>query len=110
MAMFGKLRGRRKARKNPSLDRTANKDDHRHLIEFVTSRPSVEAYVEPRTNVTQMTVVLVAATGEWTRRRIDGGDDARALGEKLHIPVYDVQQTGYPQRMRDWSAEQKKRA
>ena len=108
--MFSRLRGSRQARKNPSLDRMATQDDRDHLVEFVRSRPSVEAYVEPRTNVTQMTVVLVAATGEWTRRRIEGGGDARSLGQKLGIPVYDVHKTGYPQRMREWTAAQKKRA
>ena len=34
--------------------------------------PGVEAYVEPKTTVTDVTVVLVAADGEWTRRRIVG--------------------------------------
>jgi hypothetical protein len=51
--------------------------------------------------------VLVAADGEWTRRRIDGPDVARKLSRDLSIPVYDAQVTGYPQRMRDWSARQK---
>ena len=31
-------------------------------------------------------------------------DEARKLG----IPVYDVNQTGYPQRMRDWTARQRR--
>ncbi|WP_324277282.1 hypothetical protein [Blastococcus brunescens] len=51
--------------------------------------------------------MLVAADGEWTRRRIDGPDVARRLSKDLAIPVYDAQVTGYPQRMRDWSAKQK---
>ena len=33
--------------------------------------PGVEAYVEPKTTVTDVTVVLVADDGEWTRRRVD---------------------------------------
>ena len=41
-----------------------------HLEEFVQSRPGVEAFVEPKTAVTETTVVLVATTGEWTRRRV----------------------------------------
>ena len=49
----------------------------------------------------------VAADGEWTRRRIDGPEVARKLSRDLAIPVYDAQVTGYPQRMRDWSARQK---
>lgn len=91
-----------------SMDRAATNHDFRHLRDFVQSRTGVEAYVEPRTNVTEMTVVLVAADGEWTRRRVAGKDGARELSTKLGIPVYDVQRTGYPQRMRDWSARKKK--
>ena len=92
------------------MDRAATNHDFRHLRDFVQSRTGVEAYVEPRTNVTEMTVVLVGADGEWTRRRVAGKDGARELSTKLGIPVYDVQRTGYPQRMRDWSARQKKKS
>ena len=91
-------------RGNGSLDRGASKDDERHLREFVQTRAGVEAYVEPQTNVTSMTVVLVAADGEWTRRRVVYEQAMRKLGEKWKIPVYDAARTGYPQRMRDWSA------
>ena len=73
----------------------------------MATRRGVEGYVEPRTAVTETTIVLVAADGEWTRRRIDGPDVARQLSRDLAIPVYDAQVTGYPQRMRDWSARQK---
>ncbi len=78
-----------------------------HLTEFVRSRPGVEAYVEPPTTVTPPTVVLVADTGEWTRRRVPDADVVRGLARDLHVPVYDVQLTGYPARMRDWTARQK---
>jgi len=78
-----------------------------HLEEFVSSRRGVEAYVEPPTTVSQMTVVLVAVDGEWTRRRIASGRDAGDLGRRLGIPVYDINATGYPPRMREWSARQK---
>jgi len=78
-----------------------------HLEQFVESRRGVEAYVEPPTTVSQMTVVLVAVDGEWTRRRIASGRDAGDLGRRLGIPVYDINATGYPPRMREWSARQK---
>jgi hypothetical protein len=55
-----------------------------------------------------MTVVLVAHDGEWTRRRIGGPADARKIGQKLSIPVYDVAATGYPSRMREWTSRQKR--
>ena len=90
-----------------TLDRGSHKGDLSHLEQFVASRRGVEGYVEPRTTVTETTIVLVAADGEWTRRRIDGPEVARRLSRELAIPVYDAQVTGYPQRMRDWSARQK---
>ena len=55
-----------------------------------------------------LVVVLVAGDGEWTRRRIDGPEVARRLSRDLAIPVYDAQVTGYPQRMRDWNARQRR--
>ena len=78
----------------------------RDLREWAVARAGVEAYVEPQTTVTPMTVVLVAADGEWTRRPVDGAG-ARRIGERLRIPVYDVQKVGYPQRMRDFDARRR---
>lgn len=78
-----------------------------HLEQFVRSRAGVEAFLEPRTAVTDTTVVLVAATGEWTRRRVADPDAARAFAHKHAMPIYDVAVIGYPQRMRDWTARRK---
>jgi hypothetical protein len=64
----------------------------------------VEALIEPRTTVTETTVILIAHDGEWTRRRVATPNDARRLGHRLGIPVYDVALVGYPQRMRDYNA------
>lgn len=75
--------------------------DARHLADWVRTHTGVEGYVEPKTTVTDVTVVLVAADGEWTRR-IVGEAGARRLAGDLRIPVYDVAKTGYPQRMRDY--------
>ena len=58
--------------------------------------------MEPQTPVTPLTVVLVAADGEWTRRAAGGPAGARRVGQQLRIPVYDVQKVGYPQRMRNF--------
>ena len=114
MGLFDRLRGRRPAAsagtgRRGTLDRASDKADVAHLEQFVASRRGVEGYVEPRTAVTETTILLVAADGEWTRRRIDGPDTARKLSRDLGVPVYDAQVTGYPQRMRDWSARQKQR-
>ena len=110
MGLFDRLRGRggRSAGdRHGTLDRASGRADLTHLERFVASRRGVEGYVEPRTAVTETTIVLVAADGEWTRRRIAGPDVARKLSRDLSIPVYDAQVTGYPQRMRDWSSRNK---
>jgi hypothetical protein len=109
MGLFSRLRGRRSSDHGAghTLDRGSHRADLAHLERFVSSRRGVEGYVEPRTAVTETTIVLVASDGEWTRRRIDGPGVARKLSRDLAIPVYDAQVTGYPQRMRDWSSRQK---
>jgi hypothetical protein len=74
-----------------------------HLENFVRTRVGVEAFIEPATNMTPPTVLLIATTGEWTRRRLTDRDIVHDLAGRLHVPVYDVQLVGYPQRMRDWT-------
>ncbi|MEO6887289.1 MAG: hypothetical protein ABI232_13530 [Jatrophihabitantaceae bacterium] len=87
--------------------READSADVTHLTEFVKTRSGVEAYLEPQTAVTASTVVLVAGTGEWTRRRVDGPDAAAKFARKHAIPLYESTIIGYPQRMRDWTAKRK---
>ena len=77
-----------------------------HLDTFVATRRGVEVYVEPATAVVETSVALVAADGEWTRRRIGSTRAAAAFGKKHSIPVYDAAVRGYPPRMRSWTAEQ----
>ncbi|MGL4174610.1 MAG: hypothetical protein ACRCSN_00920 [Dermatophilaceae bacterium] len=79
-----------------------------HLAEFIASRRGVEAYVEPATNVTATTVVLIAHDGEWTRRALSSRPEAFDVARALGIPVYDVNLTGYPARMRAWTARQRR--
>jgi hypothetical protein len=81
-----------------------------HLRGFAATRRGVEAYVEPPTSVTSTTVILIAHDGEWTRRAIASRQRAFDVARSLQIPVYDVNQTGYPQRMRDWNARQRRRS
>jgi hypothetical protein len=83
--------------------------DLEHLTQFVRTRTGVEAFVEPRTTVTETTVLLVAHDGEWTRRRIQSPEVARRFAHQLSLPIYDVRLLGYPQRMRDYNARQKQR-
>jgi hypothetical protein len=111
MGLFDRLRDAGERRfggggRRTTLDRGSQQQDLAHLERFVATRTGVEGYVEPRTAVTETTIVLVAADGEWTRRRIAGPEVARKLSQDLAIPVYDAQVTGYPQRMREWSSRQ----
>ncbi|HEY8300485.1 MAG TPA: hypothetical protein VIG48_01175 [Jatrophihabitans sp.] len=92
---------RRKGR--PGTLRRADSADTEHLVEFARSRTGVEAYLEPRTTVTDTTVVLVAASGEWTRRRVEGARAAQSFAKKHAIPLYEVERVGYPRRMREWT-------
>ena len=52
-------------------------------------------------------MMLVATDGEWTRRRVPDPKTAWEIARDLGIPVYDVQLTGYPQRVRDWNSRQR---
>jgi hypothetical protein len=81
-----------------------------HLEDFVKTRRGVEAFIEPATHVTPPTVLLIATSGEWTRRRVPNPDVIRDLAGRLAVPVYDVQLVGYPQRMREWNAQVKREA
>ncbi|MGN7781891.1 oxidoreductase [Mycolicibacterium sp. 22603] len=89
------------------LTRKQASADLDYLRHWVATHTGVEAFVEPQTTVTEVTVVLVAVDGEWTRRRTGGEAGARRLSRQLDIPVYDVQKVGYPQRMRDYDARRR---
>jgi hypothetical protein len=111
MSLFGRLRNKKsgdtRRTDGPSMgvDRKAVRD---HLHSFSTTRRGVEAYVEPATNVTAESIVLVATDGEWTRRAVGSRKAAFELARSLDIPVYDVLLTGYPKRMREWSSKQRR--
>ena len=86
--------------------RPADSADVERLTEFAASRRGVEGFIEPETNTTSTTLALVAADGEWTRRRVASPQAAVELGQRLTIPIYHVSATGYPARMREWTAQQ----
>jgi hypothetical protein len=100
MGLFGRIRAKRTERS----EATTASD---HLAEFVRSRDGVEAFLEPTTQISGTTLLLVAATGEWTRRRVPGPDAARSFAKKHKVPLYDAGVVGYPQRMREWDRRQK---
>jgi hypothetical protein len=110
MGLFGRRRQRSAGRGSASRSqlREEVEEARRHLEEFVRTRVGVEAYIEPATTFIPPTVLLIASTGEWTRRRITDQALVSGLAEKLNVPVYDVQLMGYPQRMRDWNEKVKR--
>ena len=91
MGLLGRLRGGFSA-------------EEAYLREWAGAHTGVEAFVEPPTTVSTTTVVFVASTGEWTRRRIRDARSAHELANRLGVPSYDAAVVGYPQRMRDWNA------
>lgn len=107
MALFR----RRKQTGDPGRGRgrDAARADLDHLENFVRTRQGVEAFIEPRTTMTETTVMLIAHDGEWTRRRIGDPEQARRFAHRQAIPIYDVRLVGYPQRMRDHNERRKRR-
>ena len=91
-------------RTKPGQLRRPDNADTEHLTAFARGHTGVEAFVEPPTAVSTTTVVFVASTGEWTRRRVRDARAAHELANRLGIPSYDAAVVGYPQRMRDWNA------
>lgn len=101
--VLGRLR-----RRSGASARASARADAEHLATWAKAHRGVEAFVEQPSEALQShTVVLVAHDGQWTRRRVAGAAGARRLGEELVVPVYDVQRTGYPQRMRDHEARER---
>ena len=79
---------------------TIRPDDAQYLRDWVTGRAFVEGFVEPETMVNEMSVVLVDEKGNYTRRRIGGPKGIDQVAGMLGIMLYDVEETGYPDRMR----------
>ena len=103
----GGTKMRRPAGKGPTTVRASDSADAKHLEQFVATRRGVEGFVEPRTAVTDVTMMLVAHDGEWTRRRVPSVQWAHAFANKHGIPAYDAGVVGYPARMREWNKRQK---
>jgi hypothetical protein len=85
----------------------ARSDDEEHLERFITTRRGVEGFVEPRTTVTDVTLLLVAHDGEWTRRRVPSVQWAHTFANRLGVPSYDAAVVGVPSRMREWNRRQR---
>ena len=98
---------RRRREPSRGSGRPADRADLEHLAEFVRSRRGVEGFIEPRTTVTETTVLLVAHDGEWTRRRVPSVKWAHDFANRHRVPSYDAAVVGVPQRMRDYNRRKK---
>jgi hypothetical protein len=117
MGLFDRLRrGTRERTRAPAKDsartgstrvRASDASDEQHLLDFVATRRGVEGFVEPRTAVSDVTLLLVAHDGEWTRRRVPSVDWAHKFCNKHQVPSYDAAVVGVPQRMRDYNRRKK---
>lgn len=106
MAFLDRFRRRRSSGQGPTV-RTSDSADEKHLRQFVSTRRGVEGFIEPRTAVSDVTMLLVAHDGEWTRRRVPSIDWAHNFANKLGVPSYDAAVVGIPSRMRDFNRRQK---
>ena len=87
--------------------RAADGADVEHLQSFIATRRGVEGFVEPRTAVSDVTLLLVAYDGEWTRRRVPSVRWAHEFCNDRMVPSYDAAVVGVPQRMRDYNRRRK---
>src|SRR5436190_10069630 len=94
-------------RKKPGTLRVAESTDARYLQDWVEARRGIEGFVEPRTAITDTTLLLVAIDGEWTRRRVPSAEWAHQFANKLGIPSYDAAVVGVPDRMREYNRRKK---
>jgi hypothetical protein len=94
-------------RKRSSAARAAERSDAAYLREWVETRVGIEGFVEPRTAVTDITLLLVAKDGEWTRRRVPSVAWAHEFANDHGIPSYDAAVVGYPERMREYNRRRK---
>lgn len=117
MGLFDRFRrAARSSTRRPTADaertgstavRASDRTDESHLHDFVTTRRGVEGFVEPRTAVSDVTLLLVAHDGEWTRRRVPSVQWAHKFANKHQVPSYDAAVVGIPQRMRDYNQRMK---
>ena len=98
---------RRPDGQGPTTVRASDSADEQHLRRFATSRRGVEGFVEPRTAVSEVTLLLVAHDGEWTRRRVPSVEWAHRFANQHGVPSYDAGVVGYPARMREYNRRRK---
>jgi hypothetical protein len=107
MAWSWRRRGRRAGNSSVAPTGSQSRAIVDHLERFIASRRGVEGFVEPRTTVTPVTLLLVAHDGEWTRRAVPDVAWAHDFANRHGVPSYDAAVVGIPQRMRDYNRRQR---
>jgi hypothetical protein len=79
--------------------------DRDAIVAFIDSREGVEAFMEPKTAMFPLSVVLVAEDGEWKRFALPDDSTMRDLARTKDLAVYDATRVGYPERMRRYNRE-----
>ena len=82
-------------------------EQREEILAFVESREGVEAYMEPKTAMHPLSVVLVAGDGEHKRFQLFDDAYIRELSRTHELKVMDAARVGYPQRMRDYLRRQR---
>jgi hypothetical protein len=77
------------------------------ILDFLDTRRGVEAFMEPQTAMSRLSVVLVAEDGEWHRFELADDSFVRELTRTRGLPVFDAMRTGYPERMRRYKRPQR---
>lgn len=70
------------------------------IIAWLDGHSGVEAYVEPKTVVSPLSVVFVDADGEWRRFELAEDRFLKQVARERRIKVMDATRVGYPPRMR----------
>lgn len=80
-------------------------EDREAILAFLQTRTGVEAYMEPKTMMQPLSVVLVAIDGEWKRFPLQDDSFIRGLARTNGLSVFDAAKVGYPERMRRYKRD-----
>jgi hypothetical protein len=80
-------------------------ENREQILGFLEAHAGVEAFVEPRTVMHPLSVVLVDGAGAWARFELKEDAFLREMARELGVPVFDASRVGYPPRMRRRRAE-----
>jgi hypothetical protein len=75
-------------------------EERAEIVAWIDAHAGVEAYVEPKTVVSPLSVVFVDADGEWRRFELAEDRFLKELARERQIKVMDATRVGYPPRMR----------